>query len=40
MENGARGQDVNADYYRQLEVLTAETWLRGVNEESEEKDRE
>ena len=31
-----KGQDLNEDYYQQLEELTAESWLRSINEESEE----
>ena len=31
-----KGQDLNEDYYQQLEELTAESWLRNINEESEE----
>ena len=29
IKHNAKGQDVNADYFRQLEELTAEGWLRG-----------
>jgi len=31
-----KDQDLNEDYYQQLEELTAESWLRSINEESEE----
>ena len=30
------GQDLNEDYYHQLEELTAESWLRSINDESEQ----
>ncbi len=40
VKNGAEGQDVNVSYYRQLEELTAEGWLKSADEESEEEDRE
>ena len=29
------GQDLNEDYYHLLEELTAESWLRSINDESE-----
>jgi hypothetical protein len=38
IKHNVKSQDVNADYHRQLEELTAESWLRIVNEESEEED--
>ncbi len=31
-----KGQDLNEDYYQQLEELTAESWLRNINDESED----
>jgi len=40
MKHGAKDQDVNADYNRQLEELTAEGWLKSANEELEEEDPE
>ncbi len=40
IKHGAKDQDVNADYYRQLEELTAAGWLKSANEELEEKDPE
>ena len=40
IKEGAKSQDVNAGYYRQLEELTAEGWLNSFNEESEEEDQE
>jgi hypothetical protein len=30
-----KGQDLNEDYYQQLEELTAENWLRNINEEED-----
>src|SRR5262249_31341506 len=36
MKHGAKGQNPNADYYRQLEELTAEGWLNSFNEQSDE----
>jgi hypothetical protein len=36
--HGAKAQDVNAEYFRQLEDLTAEGWLNSFNEESEEEE--
>jgi hypothetical protein len=39
IKHGAKGQDVNVDYYRQLEKLTAEGWLTSAIEESGEEDR-
>ena len=38
IKNGAEDQDVNANYYRQLEELTAEGWLKSANEGLEEED--
>src|SRR5262245_16374745 len=32
-----KGEDVNTEYYRQLEELTAETWLKSFTKESEEE---
>lgn len=40
LKHGAKDQDVNADYYCQLEELTAADWLKSANEELEEEDRE
>ena len=40
MKHGTKDQDVNANYYRQLEELTAEGWLKSANEELEEEDPE
>jgi hypothetical protein len=31
-----KGQDLNEDYHQLLEELTAESWLRSINDESEE----
>jgi hypothetical protein len=39
IELGVSGQDVNADYYRELEELTAESWLGSINEASEDEGR-
>jgi hypothetical protein len=40
MKHKVKDQDVNAIYYRQLEELTAESWLNSANEELEEEDPE
>ena len=40
MKHGTKDQDVNASYYRHLEELTAEGWLKSANEELEEEDPE
>ena len=41
MKHGAKkDQDVNEIYHRQLEELTAESWLNSANEESEEDNLE
>jgi hypothetical protein len=40
MKHGTKDQDVNANYYRQLEELTAEGWLKSANEKLEEEDPE
>ena len=40
IKHGAKDQDVNADYFRRLEELTAGSWLESANEELEEEDRE
>jgi hypothetical protein len=40
LRHGVKSQDPNADYWRQLEQLTAEGWLRSTDEESEEEDME
>jgi hypothetical protein len=40
MKHGAKDQDVNANYYRHLEELTAEGWLKSANEELEEESPE
>jgi hypothetical protein len=40
MKYGAMDEDVNANYHRQLEELTAEGWLKSANEELGEEDPE
>ena len=40
MKHDAKDQDVNTSYYRQLEELTAEGWLKSANQELEEEDPE
>jgi hypothetical protein len=40
IKHGAKDQDVNANYYCQLEELTAEAWLKSANEELTEEDPE
>ncbi|HEU5236242.1 MAG TPA: hypothetical protein VFU37_03825 [Pyrinomonadaceae bacterium] len=35
--NGPKSKDSNADYYRQLEELTAEGWLNSSNDESQDE---
>jgi hypothetical protein len=40
LKNGSKDQDVNAQYYRQLEELTAEGWLKSANDELDEEDLE
>lgn len=40
VKNGTKDQDVNTDYYRQLEELTAESWLESADEELDEEDLE
>jgi hypothetical protein len=41
VKHGAKkDQDVNEIYHRQLEELTAESWLKSANEESEEDNPE
>jgi hypothetical protein len=40
IKHGAKDQDVNAEYSRRLEGLTAEGWLKTGNEELEEGDPE
>ncbi len=37
IKHGPRSKDSNADYYRQLEELTAEGWLHSSNEESQDE---
>ncbi len=37
IKHGPTGQDPNAEYYRQLEELSAEGWLNSSNEESEDE---
>jgi hypothetical protein len=32
LKHGPTGKDPNADYYRQLEELTAQSWLDSANE--------
>ena len=40
IKDGAKDQDVNVNYYRQLEELTAEGWLKSGDEALEDEDRE
>lgn len=40
IKHGAKDQDVNANYYGQLETLTAESWLKSGSVESEDEDLE
>jgi hypothetical protein len=40
IKHDAKDQDVNENYYCQLEELTAESWLRSASEELEEEDQE
>ena len=35
IKHGPKSEDSNADYYRQLEKLTAEAWLNSSNDESQ-----
>jgi hypothetical protein len=37
MKHGSKGKDASADYYRQLKELTAEGWLSGFDEGSDEE---
>ena len=37
IKHGPTSQDSNADYYRQLEELTAEGWLNSSNDESQDE---
>jgi len=37
IKHGPTSKDSNADYYRQLEELTAEGWLNSANDESEDE---
>jgi hypothetical protein len=37
MKGNVDGQDVNVDYYQQLEELTAEGWLNSFGDETEEE---
>jgi hypothetical protein len=37
LKHDANDQDINANYYRQLEELTAESWLKSANEEMEDE---
>ena len=37
IKHGPASKDSNADYYRQLKELTAEGWLNGWNDESEDE---
>jgi hypothetical protein len=37
VKHGPASKDSNADYYRQLEELTAEGWLKGSNEKSRDE---
>jgi hypothetical protein len=40
IKHDLKGQHVSADYYCQLEELTAESWLKNINEESGKEDLE
>jgi hypothetical protein len=40
IKNGSKDQDVNEKYYRQLEELTEEGWLKSANDELDEEDLE
>jgi len=37
MQGNVEGQDVNAAYYKQLTELTAESWLKSSDDETEEE---
>ena len=37
IKHGPSSEDSNADYYRQLEELTAESWLNSSNDESKDE---
>ena len=37
IKHGPTSKDPNADYYRQLEELTAESWLNSSNDESQDE---
>src|SRR5687767_9862965 len=37
IKHGAKGDDTNAEYYRELEALTAEGWLNSFTNETEEE---
>jgi hypothetical protein len=37
MKHGPKGKNASADYYRQLEELTAEGWLNSFDEDSDEE---
>ena len=37
IKRDVEGPDVNADYYRQLNDLTAENWLKSFGEEPEDE---
>jgi hypothetical protein len=37
IKHGPTSEDSNADYYRQLEELTAEGWLNSSNDESQDE---
>ena len=39
-KDDAKDEDPNAEYFRQLEELTAESWRKNYGEESEEDDQE
>jgi len=40
LKDNAKDEDPNAEYSRQLEVLTAESWRRNYGEESDEDEEE
>jgi hypothetical protein len=40
IKDGTKNQDVSTDYYRQLDELTAESWLNSANEELNGEDSE
>ena len=36
IKHGPKSKDSNTDYYRQIEELTADRWLNGSNDESQD----